>query len=252
MNKYVSNELENYLDKHMKSFECPAHDIQHVYRVANLAVKIAEEEKIRNGYDIDMKLVYIAGLVHDVLDTKLIDETESNSIEENLIKILTTYGNDEQKLSENDCKKVISIIKDVGYKNLLSPDWNPQQKSIEYKIVQDSDLLDAIGAIGVSRCMAFSGRMKRQLFGGIESDDDKENITQHQYKEQQKQNIGSSIKHFFDKLLKIKEMMLTSYGQELAKERHDFMKKFLIQIDEELLETDYNEGGNIKKRVKLY
>jgi hypothetical protein len=46
--------------------------------------------------------------------------------------------------------------------------------------------------------------------------------------------------------------MLTSYGQELAKERHDFMKKFLIQIDEELLETDYNEGGNIKKRVKLY
>jgi len=249
MNKYVSNELANYLEQHMKSFECPAHDIDHVYRVATLAVKIAEEEKLRNGYDIDIRLVYIAGLVHDVLDTKLIDENDSNNIEESLIQILTTYGNDEQKLNPSDTQKIISIIKDIGYKNLLSPDFNPQQKSIEYKIVQDSDLLDAIGAIGISRCLAYSGRMKRSLFGGIDADD-KENITQQQYKDQQKQNIGSSIKHFFDKLLKIKTMMLTSYGQELAIERHNFMKNYLIQIDEELIETDYNEGGNIKKRLK--
>ena len=249
MDKFVSIELKEYVDKHMTSFNCGAHDILHAYRVANLAVQIAEVEK-SNGIDIDLKLVYISGLVHDVLDTKLINENDSNSIEDTLVKILSSYGTDEQKLTLSEANKVISIIKRVGYKNLLSPSWNVYEKSIEYRCVQDADLLDAIGGIGIGRCFAFGGRMKRSMFGGIDIDGDKENLTQEKYKEQQKQNVGSGVAHFFDKLLKLKDMMSTTKGKELALKRHQFMIDFLNQVDDELVDASYEEGGNIRKRIK--
>ena len=89
------------------------------------------------------------------------------------------------------------------------------------------------------------------MFGGINEDDDKENLTQEKYKEQQKQNVGSGVAHFFDKLLKLKSMMSTVKGKELAEKRHQFMIEFLNQVDDELTETLYEEGGNIRKRIKL-
>lgn len=251
MNRFIiSKELEEYVDKHMTSFNCGAHDVLHAYRVANLAVQIAEVEKLKNGIDIDLRLVFISGLVHDVLDTKLINENDSSSIEDTLIKILSSYGTDEQKLTLSEANKVISIIKSVGYKNLLSPTYNVYEKSIEYRCVQDADLLDAIGAVGVGRCFAFGGRMKRSMFGGIDVDD-KENLTQEKYKEQQKQNVGSGVAHFFDKLLKLKDMMSTVKGKELAVKRHQFMIDFLNQVDDELVDSSYDEAGNIRKRIKL-
>jgi uncharacterized protein len=141
----------------MSSFKCSAHDMAHVERVASLALHLADKEMQRvdetgvNGRQINMKVVYIASLCHDVLDAKLVSSEDVGSKELVLKSHLLSF------LSEPDCNAVFEVINAVGYRNLLDPDHKPGSRSLEYQCVQDADLLDAIGAVGVSRCYSFGG-----------------------------------------------------------------------------------------------
>lgn len=104
----------------------------------------------------------------------------------------------------------------------------------EFAIVRDADRLDAIGAIGVGRCFAYSGHTCRP-FGRIP--DSVNLLSSEEYNTQTRTNDGDTLGHFYEKLLFIIDHMQTKTGKEMAVKRHEFMKTFLAQFNEELRET---------------
>ena len=75
-------------------------------------------------------------------------------------------------------------------------------------IVQDADRLDAMGAVGIARTFAYGGKHGRSL--------------------------DSSIQHFYDKLLLLKDLMNTSRAKEMAEKRHRMIVDFLNEWDAEM------------------
>ena len=101
-------------------------------------------------------------------------------------------------------------------------------KSIELQIIQDADNLDAIGAIGIARTFAFGGVHNVQMyFPG-------ENLKFNNDFVENPQNLNTStIAHFYEKLLKLKDNMNTKTAKQIAQKRHQFMEDFLQQFFEE-------------------
>jgi uncharacterized protein len=235
----VSPALATFIDEHMTSFQCNAHDTAHVYRVATLAVKIAQR-----GPDLGSpRVAYLAGLLHDVMDSKLVvgDKTD---VEEKITMMLK----DNEHLTENEISDVLKIIKAVGYKNIIKPGWNPDALPKEYLCVQDADLIDAIGYIGVTRTFSFGGKRNRAIFGTSSALLGNDTVTPEHYSK----GDGSGVQHFFDKLLRIKRFLRTSLGMEIAARRHKNMIDFLKGLDEELTEIGDSEAGRITELLRDY
>ena len=104
---------------------------------------------------------------------------------------------------------------------------NSKQETIEGKVVQDADRLDAIGAIGIARAFAYGGYKKRELYNP--------NIKPQKYKEfdKYKVSVDTTVNHFYEKLLLLKDLMNTESGKTIAKERHEFMVIYLGRFFEE-------------------
>jgi len=259
--------LTAFVQRVMQSFACGAHDYAHVERVCKLATLIARQE------GADERVAYVGALVHDVLDSKLVlDAGESRSIEEELVHLLRQGSEGEEEdsssssssssssyLSEQQVQEVLVIVKSVGFKNLLRKDFDPSALSIEYRCVQDADLLDAIGAVGVARCFAFGGKRARPLFGlPILDADANARVTAEEYAvSSSAAGTGSGVEHFFEKLLIIKDMMTTATGRRLALKRHTNMLSWLQNLDEELEEgnceedfADQKRESELAKRIK--
>ena len=100
--------------------------------------------------------------------------------------------------------------------------------SIEGAIVRDADRLDAIGAIGIARTFAFGGARGRKLYDAGELA--RENMSEAEYRSKE----TASVTHFYEKLLLLKELMVTEEGKRLARQRHAFMEAFLKQLDSEI------------------
>ncbi|MBR9679132.1 MAG: hypothetical protein GON13_02585 [Nanoarchaeota archaeon] len=94
-------------------------------------------------------------------------------------------------------------------------------ETIEAKIIQDADNLDGLGAIGIERAFAFGGAHNISMW--------KENISKNEFYKVENLN-NSTIEHFYDKLLKLKDNMNTKTAKKLAVSRHRFMLKFLKQF----------------------
>lgn len=186
------------------------HDWWHIYRVVRLAHRIAESEKA------NVELVEIAALMHDLDDWKLSQNSENYP---NARKLLT-----EQGYNQEFTDKAIEVIEQVSYKG-AGVDTTPT--SIEAKIVQDSDRLDAIGAIGVARAFAFGGSKGRPMY----TPDVEPEL--HQSFEQYKTSTGHTINHFYEKLLLLKDRLNTQSAKEIAADRHKFMVMFLDQFYKE-------------------
>ena len=188
------------------------HDWFHVERVWKLSKKIAETEKC------DLQIVELAALLHDIADPKFHngDETLAIEISQNFLH--------SQNVSENVIREVLFIIKNISFKNRKEM---PESLSIELQIVQDADRIDAIGAIGIARTFNFGG-FKNNLMYHPE-------IQPNLYltKEEYKKSNGTTINHFYEKLLLLKDLMNTKKGKELAEERHHFMLRFLEQFYKE-------------------
>ncbi len=203
--------MTNQIAKSVKELcrnDSSGHDWWHVHRVVNLAKLIGGKE------GADLLLVETAALLHDLDDWKL-----GNSNQENLPiarKLLLENG-----ASKEFIEKVIAIINEVSFKGA---GIETKPSSIESMVVQDADRLDAIGAIGIARTFAYGGYKNQPLH----NPDLKPNL--HKDFEAYKKTRTSTINHFYEKLLLLKDRLNTKTAKELAIQRHRFMEQFLEQF----------------------
>ena len=212
MEKIINNAI-----KFVKDFfdgESSGHDYFHTMRVFQNAKHLYEIES-KNQY-IDKLCVYLAALLHDVDDFKLSPETSINK--DNADRFLK-----ENKISDNKISFIKTIIGEVSYlgKDSITP------KTIESKIVQDADRLDAIGAIGIARTFAFGGKHGRPIYDPEISP--KLNMGANDYKNHK----APTINHFYEKLLLLKDLMNTDGAKIIAENRTTYMQNFLDEFYDE-------------------
>jgi uncharacterized protein len=186
------------------------HDWWHIERVWKNAKLIASDEQV------DMLVVELGALLHDIADPKFHDGDEEVGPQ-----TARTF------LQENGVDGVVAdhvenIVRHISYKNSLAGDpW----MSPELAVVQDADRLDALGAIGIARTFTYGGYKNRVLYDP--SIAPRSGMSVAEYK-----SSGSytTLNHFYEKLLKLKELMNTKTGKKLAEERHVFMEKYIEQF----------------------
>ena len=188
------------------------HDWFHIERVWKLSKKMAENEKV------DSEVLELGALLHDIADPKFHDGDETLAL-----KISRDFL-ESQDVSEEIIQKILFIIQNISFKNRGEA---PENLPLELKIVQDADRLDAIGAIGIARTFNFGGFKNNLMFHP--EIPPKLSMTKEEYKK----NEGTTINHFYEKLLLLKDLMNTETAKKIASERHDFMLKFLEEFSKE-------------------
>lgn len=199
------------------------HDWWHIHRVRNLAKRIAREE----GGDIF--LVELAALLHDIGDYKFFkgdEEAGAKKVGEWLSSL---------KVSPSIINKIVEITFRISFMHTLpitgergdNKDFPSLAISKELMAVTDADRLDAMGAIGIARAFTYGGSFNRIIY------DPTIKPIKSISKEQYKISEAPSINHFYEKLLKLKEMMYTKYGRRIAKRRHRFLNLYLKQFFKE-------------------
>lgn len=182
------------------------HDWWHVYRVWKMACRIAAAEQV------NLFVVELAALLHDIADPKFHDGNENTGPE------LAATFLDQQQVDHNVRDHVVNIIRNMSFKNSLG---TVVFNSPEMEVVQDADRLDAIGAIGIARTFNYGGFKNRVLYDpGIPP---KPGLSKEAYKN----SSSPTINHFYEKLLLLKDRMNTRTGKQLAETRHHFMEIFL-------------------------
>lgn len=201
----------NFVKEKLEGAEA-GHDWFHIERVWKLSKKIAEKE----GGNIEV--IELSALLHDIADPKFHngDETLALKISKDFLE--------EIHVQRELIEQVLFVIKNISFKNRAEAPENPP---LELQIVQDADRLDAIGAIGIARTFNFGG-FKNNLMYHPEI---KPNIGMN--KEEYKKSNGTTINHFYEKLLLLKDLMNTETAKKIASERHDFMLQFLDEFYKE-------------------
>ncbi|MAO65477.1 MAG: phosphohydrolase [Balneola sp.] len=215
--KEILTITENHVRQKLEG-EGSGHDWWHIHRVRNTALKLGKEEQA------DLFIVELTALLHDIADHKFHggDEEIGPATARNWLKSL--------EVEESIINHVFEIIRDVSFKGA---EVETPMKTIEGKVVQDADRLDALGAIGIARAFAYGGYKGRELHNP--------NIPpeNHDSFEEYKKSTGPTLNHFYEKLFLLKDRMNTDSGRKLAEERHQFMEEFVNRFLSEW-------GGNVE------
>ncbi|MGB7957323.1 MAG: HD domain-containing protein [Minisyncoccia bacterium] len=205
----VIGTIKTYLRAKFEN-EGTGHDWWHIERVLNNAITIAKREK-----GADHFLVQLGALLHDVADFKFHhgDEKLGGKV---AAKLLKNAGIDPATILA-----VVHIVDNVSFKG---KNMKSTITSIEGKIVQDADRLDAIGAIGIARAFAYGGYKQRPIY------DPEGKIRDYKTFEQYKKGGDSTIHHFHEKLLHLRNLMNTKAGKKMATVRHEFIKNYLKEF----------------------
>ncbi len=193
--------------------EGTGHDWWHVYRVWKIAQRIAKNEK-----KADKTVVELGALLHDIKDWKF-SNGDLGAGERAARGWLEKINTDPETVD-----RVCHIVRNVSFKGAGVKD---RMKTLEGRIVQDSDRLDAIGAIGIARCFAYGGYKGRQIY-----DPDIKPIMHKSFAKYKLSN-GTSLNHFYEKLFLLKKRMHTKEGKRMAKQRDRFMHEYLDRFMEE-------------------
>jgi uncharacterized protein len=189
-----------------------SHDWFHIERVCNLAIYLQEKE---GG---DRTIIELAALLHDISDHKY-NGGNWQAGATVAIKLMLEIG-----VSHEIAEKVAHVISQVSFKGAKVRD---DVESIEAKIVQDADRLDAIGAIGIARAFSYGGSKNRPLYHPeIEP-------TLHSSKEEYAKSVSHTVNHFYEKLFLLKDLIKTKTGRDLAEKRHQLMQKFIADFYDE-------------------
>jgi uncharacterized protein len=193
------------------SGDSTGHDWWHVYRVWKMAQRIGQAEKA------DLLVVELAALLHDIADWKLHDG-DSTVGPRTAGEWLDSLGVD-----RNVIEHVCQIIANISFKG-AGVEQPPL--SLEGKVVQDADRLDAMGAIGIARAFAYWGAKGQAIY------DPAVKPTEHRTAEAYLKG-GTTINHFYEKLLLLRDRMNTATGRAMARKRHRFMEDYLRRFYEE-------------------
>lgn len=202
------NATIDFVKKELAGAEA-GHNWFHVERVYKTALHIAKKE------DVDIFVVQLAALLHDIADSKF------NNGNEDIGPSKATDFLRSLNIPENVVLHVQQIIKHMSFKNSFD---KQTFTSKEMQIVQDADRLDAMGAIGIARAFNYGGFKNRDLYNPAIAP----NLNQS--KQEYKDSSSPTINHFYEKLLLLKNTMHTQTGKTLAEERHQFMLVYLAQF----------------------
>ena len=209
--------------KETLSKDSTGHDWWHVHRVRNLAKRIARYE------GADIFTVELAALLHDIGDYKFFQGDE----EAGAVKVREWLSSLEIPPSLID--KIIGITSQISFMYTLPDKGKGRGKknsaiptlSKELMAVTDADRLDAMGAIGIARAFTYGGFFNRPIYDPATKPS--KSITKEEYKTTE----APSINHFYEKLLKLKDMMYTPLGRKMAKKRHRLLNLYLKQFFKE-------------------
>lgn len=196
--------------KRQFEFEAGGHDFQHTLRVYRMAMRLAKLE------GADLKIVALAAILHDVDDYKLFGSMQGST------------QNAENFMRDQDCEPVLietvsQIIRTLSFRGTGSVACT----TLEGKIVQDADRLDAIGAIGIARAFAYGGNRNRimhdpDILPNLQMD-----------AAAYTNNRGTTLNHFYEKLVLLKDQMNTVSAKGIAEHRHRYIEEFLKEFHAE-------------------
>ena len=204
MDKIIQQALD--FAKEFFAGEASGHDYFHTYRVYKNA-----EMLVNDLPEVDKEICLLGAILHDVDDEKISPETHRDK--DNARKFLNGVNYPQEKI-----KFLCKIIGDVSFSEGVKPE------SLEGKIVQDADRLDAIGAIGIARTFAYGGNKGREIY----NPDIKPELNQ--TKEQYKMSKPPTINHFYEKLLLLEGLMNTEIAKQYARKRTEFMEDYLEEF----------------------
>lgn len=188
------------------------HDWFHIERVYNNTLNLLKTEKVNE------QVAVLGALLHDIADSKFHNGDETIGPKKAL-EFMTSIG-----IEEDVKMHVVNIIENISFKG---GNFEKKFHSKELDVVQDADRLDAIGAIGIARAFTYGGFKNRILYDATQQP--VFNMTKEQYKNHE----GTTINHFYEKLLLLKDLMNTNTGKEIAQKRHEFMQQYLnVFLDE--------------------
>lgn len=226
MIKEVKKQVYELLNK-----DNSGHGNDHIDRVLDLSLKFAQKETANTD------VVALIALLHDVDDYKLFgEENAENLTNAKSIMNKANVPNDIQN-------QVLASLKCIGYSKLLKG-FRPT--TIEGKIVSDADMCDALGVNGVLRVYKYSMKNGKPFF-------DKnvfpiEDMTADKYT---RKCADSSVCHIFEKILKLKDLMMTESGKQEAQERHQIIVDILYHLFEEENTPEWTEYLNEYLKVKI-
>src|SRR3989339_1633286 len=183
--EYVQNKL---------SGESSGHDWWHIYRVWKNALNIGQHE------NVDLFVVQLAALLHDIADWKF------NDGDLDIGPKIAREWLESLEVEEEIIAHVTQIIKEASFKGAGEIKRMP---TLEGEVVQDADRLDAIGAIGIARTFAYGGNKNRLMY------DPGKKPSLHKSKKEFLKNDGSSINHFYEKILLLKDRMNTKTAKKI-------------------------------------
>ena len=228
----IIEETKIFVKEQMKDND-HSHDFDHVMRVYSNAMLITsyfpEDEGIEKFNEEEIEIIRLAALLHDVADFKYSKNEKATS--EAINSFLSKFNYPEEKI-----KNIITIVDNVSFKNEIE---NGSPKGIEDKrlfhminIVQDADRLDAIGAIGIARCIYFGSQKGKTIYRKdcFSFEKMRNNFNKKEYLNNQSDPNHSIVEHFYDKLFKLKDMMKTKKGKSLAEGRHKLMEIFIMGL----------------------
>ena len=222
MNKKEIIEKTELFVKQILSKDSTGHDWWHIHRVRNLAKRIAREE------GADIFVVELAALLHDIGDYKFFqgDEEAGPTLVRKWLPSL--------KISPTLIDKIVEITSRISFMHTLPNQGKEggkknsiQTLNKELMAVTDADRLDAMGAIGIARAFTYGGFFNRPIYDPAIKPN--KSITREEYKITE----APSINHFYEKMLKLKNMMYTNLGRKIAKKRHRFLKLYLKEFFKE-------------------
>ena len=203
------HKVEEYVESIFNN-DSTGHDWFHIQRVRRLALHIGKEEKA------NLLMVEIIALLHDVLDDKI--SANKDKAREEIAALLS-----ELPLTKLHIDEILYTIENIGFKG----GNGVVLESLEGRIVQDADRLDALGAIGAARTFMYSGAKGQAMYDPqIEA---RTSMTYEQYRGEK----STAINHFHEKLFLLKDTLQTEEAKKIALERHEFIEKFVDQFMKE-------------------
>jgi uncharacterized protein len=209
----IIHEVSDFVREAVRQYDS-GHGWSHIERVVRLALYIQECEGRGDRFTVEL-----AALLHDVGDHKF-------ALHDGPAEIRALLG--KLGVRESVTEEVVSINEKISF----SKGSATEPKSDELQIVQDADRLDAMGAVGIARAFSYGGFKGRELY------DPRAGLPGQPGVSSSSRNSASTIHHFHDKLLLLRNMMNSATGRRLADERHDFMLTFLGQFMRE-----WNQGA---------